>query len=296
MALALNITDLDWEWPKVDWVRIWDVQCDWARIHTGPGQYDWSRLDHAFNRAQNAGAKVCYVMHGTPGWLAKKNPNEHTAPWMPPGSNSVPKNLDHANEFVWNLMTRYKGRIHALEVSNEVQLADFMFPWSESNRKTWAQVTKRAYKTVKSIDKNVLVVGGCVLPRKSSGGMKKGNLWLDELKKVGWPCDAVACHIYPTKGENFPQYKGYLDEVKAAVKKRGGPGKIWVTETLFDLLAGSMPDDKSANLVRKVQDKTNNLTFWYSVTQNGRPDLQGQGKWMKPGTLTWAELEKNRNA
>lgn len=289
--LGMNFTQLETDWPRVDWVRIWDIGCDWSRIQSARHEYDWTRLDAVVGKAEAVGAKIVYVMHGTPRFLAENPNNDHTAPWMPPGSNSIPKDVDVWNEFAWEVASRYKGRIHAYEIGNELQLADFLHPWNDYTRGVWARMTKRAYRTIKAVDPDALVIGASVLPRKSSGGMKRGDLWLSALKKEGWPVDAMACHIYPTVGENYPEWAAYFQEVKSSVKAKGGPSKVWVTETLFDLLGPPMTDAKSQNITRKVREKHAGYVFFYAYD---RPDLGGQGPWIKPGTLTWSELEKFR--
>ena len=293
MKLGMGFTQLEMDWPSVDTVRIWDIGVDWARVNTAPGVYDWSRLDAVVAKAQATGAgRIVYVHHGVPGWLAQKNPNEHTAPWMPPGSNSVPKDLAKWDAWVRAVVKRYKGRIHIHEIGNEPQLPDFMYPWNQSNRATWAKMTKRAYKIIKEVDPKAKVWSASVLPRKSSGGMKKGGLFLDELKKVGWPVDAVACHIYPTVGENWPEWKAYYDEVVKAAKQRGCTKPVVVTETLFDLLGPEMSDSKGQNLVKKVATKhKGSVVIWYAFN---RPDLGGMGGHIRPGTLTWAEMQTHR--
>ncbi len=299
--LGMGFTQLEPDWPAVDYVRIWDIGCDWARINTARNVYEWSRLDAVVAKAESIGARVCYVHHGVPQWLAKNPVNEHTAPWMPPGSNSVPKDLDAWNEWVWHVATRYHGRIHSYEIGNELQLPDFLYPWDQSTRNTWAKMHKRAYNTIKAVDPDALVGTASILPRKSSGGVKKGGKYLDEIAKVAgktkkgnqkaWPADFVACHIYPTVGENYPEWRDYYKEVKKASKDRGGPGKVWVTETAWDLLGPATDDAKGQNMMRKVREKHSGYVFWYAYD---RPDLGGTGGLMKEGTLTWSELEKFR--
>ena len=101
----------------------------------------------------------------------------------------------------------------------------------------------------------------------------------------------MACHIYPTVGENYPEFAAYYKEVKKASKDRGGPSKVWTTEALFDLLGPGMADNKSQNIMRKVREKHKGHVFWYAYS---RPDLGGQGGLLQEGTLTWGELEKFR--
>ena len=122
---------VDEAWPsEVTHVRLWDQGVHWGAIHTAPDTYDWSVLDALVAKA--AGKTIVYVIGACPRWLAKYPDNPHYAPWLGPGSNSMPYSLDEANKFAWNLATRYKGRIKAYEVWNEPQLADFLYPYNDT--------------------------------------------------------------------------------------------------------------------------------------------------------------------
>jgi GH35 family endo-1,4-beta-xylanase len=296
--IGMNYSELDIPWVKTTWVRCWDIQCDSARIMAGgPGSYDWSRLDRWFDKAESIGAKTVYVAWGCPEWQAKGK-GEHNAPWMPPKANSEWKSLDVWNEFIHNLVTRYKGRLHAIEIGNEAaNLKDFFEgAGTKAGAKTLAQMHKRAYKTIKALDPSITVVANSVLPRKSSGGMKRAQYFLDAMKEKGWPCDAVSCHIYPLPdkpdahggGANYPEFKRDYDAVKSAVKKAGGPyKKNWVTEWNIDLLKPQLADNKAQNIIRKIREKHKGFVFFYAYS---RPDLGGI--FVGPNTLAWSEMEK----
>ena len=295
--IGMNHSDLDKPWPKTTWVRCWDIQCDMARVHLARHSYDWSRLDRWFDKAESIGAKTVYVIHGTPAFNAKNPTNEHNAGWMPAGANSVPKSIDVFNEFVHALCSRYKGRLHAIEVGNEAaNLLDFWNPITKASMETLVKMHKRAYKTAKSIDPSITVVANCILPRKSSGGVKKAQKFIDAMKAAGWPCDAVSCHIYPLPdnpdahggGANYPEFKRDYDAVKSAVKKAGGPyKKCWVTEFSIDLLKPRLSDAKAQNIIRKIREKHKGFVFYYAWD---RPDLGGL--YVGPNTLAWSEMEK----
>ena len=271
-TFGLNHSQLDNEWPRTKWVRCWDIQCDPARIHLGPDQYDWSRLDRWFDKAASIGARTLYTLHGTPQWLAKGS-GEHNAPWMPPKANCPPKDIDHVNKFAWNLATRYKGRLHAIEVGNEAaNLLDFWNPITEASMKKLANIHKRVYKTVKSIDPDIMVVSNPILPRKSSGGVKKASKFIDAMSDAGWPCDSVGLHVYPNTGDGPKKFLSMVDEVRQAVKKKGGPKKLTITEASFDLLGPPMDPQKTLKYCDEVKDGFNGLVFWYA---HDRRDLGG---------------------
>lgn len=256
----------------VDWVRLWDCGVTWRDIHKAPGVYDWSRLDMLVHKYR--GKKILYVIAATPQWLSLNPTAPHYAPWLGPGSNSLPFDLEEFNQFVWNLSTRYKGHIHAYSVWNEPQLADFCYPYTYSTVNRLALMTKRAYRTIKSNDPNALVGAASVLPRPSSGGMKRARRYLRALKRQGWPVDFMDAHIYPEPGKGAKRWRFLLSQVKRTLRSMNSPvKKIWITETAYGLLDGPIPDAKADQLVRDTYTYAGGrFVFWYAWN---RRDLGG---------------------
>lgn len=264
---------------NVDRIRLWDCGVTWKDIHISRTEYNWNRLDSLMDKY--SGKRITYVICSTPSWVSMDPNAPHSAPWLGPGTNSLPSDIDAFNEFVWNLSKRYAGRIESYEIWNEPQLADFLWPYEKKELNRLALMTKRAYKTIKANDPKALVGSASVLPRKSSGGMKKANKYLLALQEKNWPVDFIACHIYPTPGERMPEWKAYLKDVKQAVKSLGGPSKTWCTETTFNLLGPAISDAEAAELINALC-KQKMVIHFYSFN---RPDLGGLQ--MTPGSRAW---------
>lgn len=105
---GMGFTSLDgWPGSGITHVRIWDIGVSWREIHLGVDVYDWSRLDAVVSQIQSMyGAKITYVIGACPQWLAKYPDQPYYAPWLGPGSNSMPYDMDEFNKFAWNLATR----------------------------------------------------------------------------------------------------------------------------------------------------------------------------------------------
>ena len=123
-------TGKEGNWPsEVTHARIWDIGATWKDIHVAPDQYNWSRLDEVLGKMEATGYKhiTRYCRYPSLGRFRSQCP--HSAPWLGPGTNSLPGDLNASwKPFVANLSQRYKGRIHAYEIWNEPQLADFVYP------------------------------------------------------------------------------------------------------------------------------------------------------------------------
>jgi len=299
--LGMGFTQTNQEWPsEVTHARIWDIGCTWKDIHVAPDQYDWSRLDEVLGKMEASGYKhITYVIAATPRWAAGDPDAPHYAPWLGPGTNSLPGDLDASwKPFVANLSQRYKGRINAYEIWNEPQLADFMYPYDDKNRNKLAQMTKDASRIIKGNDSKALIGSASVLPRPSSGGMKKGGKFFTALKKKDkktWcGIDFVACHIYPEgHTSQGTLWKDYHKDVKQTMKDMGCPTtKIWVTETALGLLDDAgIPKDKVDKYTKTIKDYIKGgFVFWYAWE---RPDLKGA--WIGNGTYQWDAIKENWN-
>ena len=261
-------------WPaEVTHVRLWDNGVAWKDIHTAPDTYDWGRLDALVDKA--AGKTIVYTVAACPRWLAKYPDQPHYAPWLGPGSNSMPYSVDEFNKFIWNLATRYKGRIKAYEIWNEPQLADFLYPYNDAECNTLATMTKRAYSTIKNCDPQALVLAASVLPRESSGGMKRARKYLAALQRKDWNVDAFTCHIYPEVGYWGPRFASMLQDTMSTLQSMGAPTKkLWITEALFGLLGPELTDAEAIDtaIEKAYSAAGGKFIFWYAWN---RPDLGG---------------------
>jgi GH35 family endo-1,4-beta-xylanase len=285
--IGMHFNDPERGVVKTDWVRLWDCGVTWKDIHIGPNQYDWSRLDQLVDLYSDR--NILYVVAATPRWLAEDPNAPHFALWLGPGTNSLPKSIDEFNKFIWNLTTRYKGRIQAYEIWNEPQLVDFMYPYTKKNRRLLATMTKRAHGTIKSIDSNALVLSASVLPRKTSGGMRRANRYLRELKRKGWPVDRITCHIYPEINEGSIKWAFYLADVRKSVRRLGGPELVWVTETNYNLLGDVIDGKRAEQYVRSTYEMAGNCpVFWYGWN---KMDVLG-GLNISNDSAAWKEMQR----
>ncbi|MEA3338098.1 MAG: beta-galactosidase [Chloroflexota bacterium] len=126
------------------WVKQWFA---WADIEgRGKGQYDWSIPDRIVNQVEQHGLKLLVRVDREPSWAGP-----------PPG------NTQHFLDFLAALTSRYKGRIDAIQIWNEPNLAR---EWGgrPPNPAEYARLLQLAYSTVKSIDPDVNVITAGMAP------------------------------------------------------------------------------------------------------------------------------------
>jgi hypothetical protein len=126
------------------WVKQWFA---WRDIESaGKGQYDWSIPDRIVEQAEQHDLKLLIRVDREPKWAGP-----------PPG------NIQDFADFLRALVTRYQGRIHAIQVWNEPNLAR---EWGERppNPGEYARLLQVAYQIIKSIDPNIIVVTAGMAP------------------------------------------------------------------------------------------------------------------------------------
>jgi hypothetical protein len=206
------------------------------------------------------------------------DPTSVGAPWLPVGSNSPPANLDDWRAYVRATVIRYRGRIAAYQVWNEPQLREFWTPYARID--LLARMTSHVQSIVRAHDPSAKVVGAPVLPRASSGGMRRAEAYLHALAAVSWPVDVHAAHVYPEVGKGGTAWGVAVTKWKAGLARAKAPRlPLWVTETNYNLLGGPLPTGEQARLVR-VTDRTadeHNIArvYWYCYGHHGDPKVLG---------------------
>lgn len=123
---------------------------NWSDAEPKRGEFNswWmAQYDNAVNLAQQAGAKIIFVVGSSPSW-ASGSSNTETPPQNP---------ADYA-EFIHAMAARYAGRVTAWEIWNEENTPRF---WSTGpNAAQYTTLLKTAYPAVKSADPNALVLFG----------------------------------------------------------------------------------------------------------------------------------------
>ncbi len=126
------------------WVKQWFA---WDDIEAaGRGQYDWSIPDRIVRQAEEHGLNLLVRVDREPAWAG------------PPPQNNV-----YFQEFLAELAARYKGRVKAIQIWNEPNLAR---EWGNKppNAAEYAQLLRDSYRTIKSIDPNMTVITAGMAP------------------------------------------------------------------------------------------------------------------------------------
>lgn len=295
---GMHVVDLqrgNWPTIPIGSIRLWDNETTWSVLEPAPDQYNWDKLDAAVATAQQHDVNdILFVLAGTPAW-ATDDPASGGAAGVLPGAAGMPRNIADWDDFVTQVVTRYKGRISAYQIWNEANLSTF----STGTPEEMAELTKHTYDIVRAIDPKATVVAPSTGTRLGGPFKKFYPEYLQELEKRGWPIDVWAVHTYPhsrgTPVDRANLAKTYL----AMLESTNAPTKpIWDTENNFGL-AGPGPTNpdqditgsKAAQWTARTYLDALRLGFsrvyWYSWS----PDLDLLGIQMNTGSVAAVALK-----
>ncbi len=250
-------------------VRLWDSGVRWDQIEKAPDRYDWTALDAAVTNAETAGATdIMYVLGSTPRWASR-------SPDLPglygPGSTALPTDPEDYLDFLREVATRYKGRITSYQIWNEANTRSFY----EGDWNRLAQLTRRAYDTVKITDPAALVVAASstVIPDPAFYDESFFFRYARALHRAGDPVDAMAVHLYPVDTTKGPDARA--ESIRAAqrvLNKLGVNRPLWDTEVNYGDRREGMPQivpdpQTAATYVARTYLDSATLgigrTYWY---------------------------------
>lgn len=209
-------------WPAVpfgSW-RLWDSYVSWMHLEPKPEQWSFELLDQYVARAEKEGVELLLPLALTPRW-ASARPDEESG--YGPGHAAEPKDFALWRRYVRTVATRYKGRIKAYEVWNEINAREF-YTGSVENMIELARI---AHEAIKDADPDALVLS----PSVTGGGVQLK--WLERYLGQGGGryADVIAHHFYVPWGppeEMLP----LIRSVKEIMERTGnGTKPLWNTET-----------------------------------------------------------------
>jgi hypothetical protein len=188
------------------WVK---QQVRWGDFALAQGQMDWSGFDAIVDAASKRGLRVMFSIVTAPRWTRSAE-----------GVDGPPDDLNAYAQFVGEVVDRYKGNIHAIEIWNEQNIDS---EWKTNpqvvSAERYVEMLKLAYQTIKSKDPNIIVISGALAPTGFfSGGCSAAGCddqpYLRRMTDLGFLqyADCVGVHV---NGFNLPPDKrhdaGYND-------------------------------------------------------------------------------------
>lgn len=235
----------------------------WSEMEPVKGTWKWDKADWLIDFYARNGIQMLPILSYRAAWM--KNP-PHT-----------PEDDAEFAEYVRQVVTRYKDRIHAWEVWNEPNIPTFWKP--QPNAANYTAMMKAAYVAAHEADPNCVVVG-------ASANETDINWLRDIAKNGGMPyMDAVSIHPYTmADGPEQMDLARQLENVHAFLAAQGHPNlPVWITEMGW---TSSLADDAANARSSRYMAQSYVLAaaarvphlFWFSEQDwNEGGKLQGWG-------------------
>ena len=239
------------EWTRqaqFGWIK---QQVRWSAFEPAPGQYsaEWLQsLDSIVAAAEGAGLKILFSVAATPHFYTAQVGQPYSVP-------------DRLAEFLTMIVTRYRGRVHAIEPWNEPNLVGeggVSRLWPEGPGEV-AALQRAAYRTIKALDPEIIVLFPALAP--TGVGEHPGSdrshalddrVFLQEVYRasngeIGRYFDALGIHSYGNNNPpgdwvdrqtvDTPGFKGHpsfyflrFTQLREVLVSYGDDKPFWITE------------------------------------------------------------------
>ncbi len=176
---------------NMDWVK---VQLEWPLVQPSPEDRQWFFYDGVVDEANKKGLCLMFSIVAAP-------------PWTRSAANEIgpPDDYNIYANFLRELLARYPGQIHAIEVWNEMNLDR---EWQTANGispEDYVRFLSVAHEAIKGADPNVIVISGALSPTGDGDWVRWADdfAWLDRALAAGMLdyADCVGAHH---NGYNIP--------------------------------------------------------------------------------------------
>lgn len=172
---------------KLKWVK---QQVRWEIMEPEEGNIDWAILDLVVPSAEKFGIKLMLSIVTAPDWA--REPGVYLERHGPPSDPAI-----YAN-FVEQILTRYPGSIHAIEVWNEMNIDREWTSVYGLSARNYVTMLRTTYETIKAIDPGIIVISGALSPTGLNDGVGAYDdfVYMDQLIAAGMLeySDCVGAH------------------------------------------------------------------------------------------------------
>jgi len=223
----------------MNWIK---QQVRWEHIEPGQGEFYWELVDGVIDEADRADIYVMLSVVTAPAW---------TRPNSGGGTHGPPDDYEAYGRFIGQLVDRYQGKIHAIEVWNEQNLDREWQSPNGLNAADYVRLLQIAHREIKARDPNIIVISGALSP---TGGWVEPDgrvtaiddfAYFQELLNARM-LDYTDCVGAHHNGINFPPDKdwdeGYNDPTASFRGPFDNPHHSWSFKSTlwgyYDMMSG----------------------------------------------------------
>jgi WD40 repeat protein len=251
-AYGFNIADLSKAYLTRDLGLHWAKgYVNWETVEPKRGRYRWGDPDNTVSVFGGQQLRVLLRIHGTPAW-ARPADTSLTHP---------PDDMADFGSFVAELARRYQGQVAAYEIWNEPNL-NYEWGYLPPDPARYTEMLITAYRAIKSVDPDVLVIGGGLATTGDGSPTALGDL--DFLRGMyasgarGY-FDALGSHPYayghdPDYQDMWGLSLSRVAEQREVMLANGdGATPVWITELGWVLRSSWNLDEHERISVSELQ-------------------------------------------
>lgn len=169
-------------------------QIRWNEIELEPGEYDWGRLDISLNMASEYGFNVLASIVAAPEWARPEG--------MSPEREGPPEDTADFTNFLTELLNRYPGQIHAIEVWNEQNLDREWTSMLGLSATNYVSLLRDTYNMIQEVSPGTIVISGALSPT----GLDDGIGAIDDFRYMQLMIDAGLLDVTDCVGAHHNGY------------------------------------------------------------------------------------------
>lgn len=189
----------------LNWVK---QQIRWADLETEPGNINWAAIDYIFEETAKHKYKVMVSVVDAPDWARSVTAEGKAGP---------PDDPQQFVNFVSQLIQRYPGGIHAVEVWNEMNIDREWYTAGGLSAAGYVDLIRPTAEAVHQIDPGIIIISGALSPTGWNDGVTAIDdfQYMQQLIAAG-VLDYADCVGAHSNGINLPPDiaydAGYNDE------------------------------------------------------------------------------------
>ncbi len=156
----------------LDWVK---VQLEWPLIQPDPETRQWFFYDGVVDEASKRGLHLMFSVVGAPAWTRAIG-----------GENGPPDDYALYATFITEMLQRYQGRVHAIEVWNEQNIVREWNAAEGLSAERYVALLAQAHEAIKANSNDIIVISGALAPTGIHDENSRDDfIFLDELLAAG---------------------------------------------------------------------------------------------------------------
>lgn len=229
------------EWDRFDF---W-----WGVIEPEPGRFEWAFPDQVIDFYARYHIQMLPILCYHSNWSSGQAPADE-------------EERQRFANYVYQVVSRYKDRVHFWEIWNEPNIPTFWKP--KPNPRQYALLLKSAYASAKRADPKAKIIGGVT-------SMADIN-FLEAIYQAGaWDSmDIVSIHPYSFGGSPTEQRLDLiLNTLHNFMRKIGKPKPVWITEIGYIARTPNEEGIQASNLIQAYAIALSHQVqkvFWFCLT------------------------------